>query len=288
VVPIEWSEWTADAYHTAITTVNRGVRQARCRYGRVMPAASLQRHRRDWDDLGRFDPLWAVLTYPERRFGAWDLETFLRTGEDEAGHLLVRLDALGYPRQREIALDFGCGVGRVTRALAKYFASCYGVDISVEMVGAAREITALQPNCQFLVLDAPEFGRLPVTRFDLIYCNIVLQHLPSQALIERYIAEFVTSLRPGGLAVFQLPTAIPWLYRAQPGRRVYALLRNLRLQAGFLYQRLGLSPLRMSSLPERRVLEVVRAAYGRVLEVDHDQHAGPRIPSRTYYVTTRA
>jgi len=252
-----------------------------------MATGTLQRHQRDWDELGRFDPLWAVLTYPDKRFGGWDIESFLRTGEDEVRLLLAKLDVLGYPDQRELALDFGCGVGRVTRVLASHFSACYGVDISDEMVELARGIKSAQSNCQFLVLDAPDLSRIPVTGFDLIYCNIVLQHLPSHALIERYIAEFISALRPGGLAVFQLPAAIPLMYRLQPRRRLYGLLRSLRLDAGFLYRKLGLLPMRLISLPERRVLEIVRAAGGVTLDVDDDENAGPGIASRTYYATPK-
>jgi cyclopropane fatty-acyl-phospholipid synthase-like methyltransferase len=41
------------------------------------------------------------------------------------------LDVRG-PRRLE-ALDFGCGIGRITQALAAHYASCVGLDISEEM-----------------------------------------------------------------------------------------------------------------------------------------------------------
>lgn len=37
---------------------------------------SLSRHARDWEDLGTVDPLWAILSFPEDRFGKWDARAF--------------------------------------------------------------------------------------------------------------------------------------------------------------------------------------------------------------------
>ena len=71
---------------------------------------SLRRHQRDWEDLGDLDPCWAILAYPERRFGRWDLDEFFRSGEVEIGRLTADMQRLGYPVNRQRALDFGCGV----------------------------------------------------------------------------------------------------------------------------------------------------------------------------------
>jgi ubiquinone/menaquinone biosynthesis C-methylase UbiE len=60
---------------------------------------------------------------------------------------------LGHPMQRESALDFGCGVGRLTRALSRYFNQSYGIDISASMIKKAQELNQSYPNCQFIFND---------------------------------------------------------------------------------------------------------------------------------------
>jgi hypothetical protein len=41
---------------------------------------SLSRHKREWEDLGAVDPLWAILSDNQKKFGRWDLEEFFQTG----------------------------------------------------------------------------------------------------------------------------------------------------------------------------------------------------------------
>ena len=100
----------------------------------------LWRVRRTWDGLARRDPLWAILTSPDKRDGKWTLDEFLETGRAEVDRLIHYLDrvAPGCPQHR--ALDFGCGVGRVTQALAARFEQVVGVDVASPMIAQAREL----------------------------------------------------------------------------------------------------------------------------------------------------
>jgi len=41
---------------------------------------SLQTNKRQWEDLGQVDPFWGMTG--TNRFGRWDVEAFLQTGED--------------------------------------------------------------------------------------------------------------------------------------------------------------------------------------------------------------
>jgi hypothetical protein len=75
-------------------------------------AMSLQRHKQDWEELGRLDPLWAVLSTREGRHGRWDPDAFFATGREEVERLLAVAAEVGHPRERGAVLDFGCGVGR--------------------------------------------------------------------------------------------------------------------------------------------------------------------------------
>ena len=242
----------------------------------------LQGHQRDWEDLARLDPLWAILTEQDKRFGNWGMEEFFSRGRSEVASLMQTASQLGLPHGRESALDFGCGVGRLTRALSEYFPSCCGVDISISMIDRARELT---PSCKFHVNERPDLGLFADQSFDLVYTSRVLQHLPSVSLIAGYIAELIRVLRPGGLFAFQLPQRIPLRNQIQPRRRAYAFLRKLGVAPTTLHSTLTLHPMRMRAIPENEVGRIVTVSGGRLVKVSRDDFAGPGIDSRTYCVT---
>jgi SAM-dependent methyltransferase len=244
----------------------------------------LSRHKRDWEELAEVDLLWAILSDPDRQFGRWDLERFFDSGRVEVDELMARADAYGLPENRRRALDFGCGSGRITRPLARIFGEVVGVDISDRMVDQARRVNADMPNCAFLRNVAEDLRLFEDDHFDLVYSSIVLQHLPTRSLILTYIAEFVRTLSPGGLLVFQLASFVPIKHRLQPRRRVYRALRTLHVSPNILYQRLRLQPIRMSFVPMKEVLtklETVGAVPLDVLTVE----APTGVNSATYYAT---
>lgn len=228
---------------------------------------SLERQKEDWDHLGRVDPLWAIYTKPDKKFGAWESEEFFLTGVQDVERVMSVAAALGLPARRELALDFGCGVGRLTRALAAYFEQCYGVDISESMILRARELNAAIPRCTFWVNAAEHLRMFPDNHFDMIYTKWVLQHLPSKDAIKTYVSEFVRTLKADGLLVFQLRTRLPLVVRIQPRRRLHGLLRALGVGGKFCHERLGLDPMRMTAIPEAEVAELLSAIGARVLEV---------------------
>ena len=82
-----------------------------------------------------------------------------------------------------MVLDFGCGVGRLTRVFAQHFERVIGVDISDGMVAKAKKLHALFPNCQFLVNQYEDLRIFPDNYFDMVYSGFVLQHIPSKRLI---------------------------------------------------------------------------------------------------------
>jgi SAM-dependent methyltransferase len=242
---------------------------------------NVERQRRDWDALAESDPLWAVLTHPDRRHGGWSTEEFFATGEDEIAELMEIALRLGRPQRRERALDFGCGVGRLTRALASRFEEVVGVDISPSMVEVGRRLNADVPGCRFVVNIAPDLSQLGSDSFDLVYSNLVLQHLPSPKSARAYVHEFLRLARDDGVAVFHLPIKIPWRYRLQPRRRLYAILRLLGVSEPFLLRRTSLMPMRMIAVRERVVREWIDEAGGEILAAEPrgDPYSGLR-----YYV----
>ena len=65
----------------------------------------------------------------------------METGEREISLLMHEMRSLGISvNQHGRALDFGCGVGRLTQALARRFDTVVGVDVSPQMVRLANSI----------------------------------------------------------------------------------------------------------------------------------------------------
>jgi len=158
-----------------------------------------------WDELGRQDPLWAILTNPAKKGKKWDKEEFFQTGEYDIKSVLDYTGALKlrYPRAR--ALDFGCGVGRLTQALCNHFQECWGVDIAQSMIDFARQYNQHGSRCKYYVNESDDLGLFEDDSFDFIYTNIVLQHIdPSYS--KNYIKEFLRTLRPTGVVIFALPS----------------------------------------------------------------------------------
>lgn len=246
----------------------------------------LQRHQQDWDELGTLDPLWAVLSEPSRQFGRWDHDEFFRTGEELVDGVVRTGAQHGLPNGHDRALDFGCGVGRLTRALGAYFGNCCGVDISQQMIGQARSLNSSVRNCFFMVNSDPHLGIFSSEHFDCILSILVLQHLPRREWIRSAITDFVRVLKRGGLLVFQLPSFIPWRNRMQPRRRAYQMLRGAGLRHEFLYHSLGLNPIRMNYVPREDVVAIVSRAGGRIV-LDETETVIQKgiIRSTTYYVT---
>ena len=235
---------------------------------------SVDRLSRDWDELAEQDALFVVLAEPGREDGKWNLEDFYATGEREIAQLLAHAGRLGRLADRGHVLDFGAGVGRLTRALSAHFRECVGVDVSAEMVRRAQELNADRKNCRFVHSVRPDLSQFESGTFDLVYSSKVLQHLPDQRLACAYVEEFLRVTKPDGLVVFQLWTRLPFRNRLQPRRRAYAVLRTLRVPRPLLL-RLGLSARgRGLAVPEARIRRTITERGGEVLLTEPDGEWG--------------
>jgi SAM-dependent methyltransferase len=163
---------------------------------------SLQKH---WNSLGRQDPLRAILARSEKKDVPWDVEKFFQSGVLEIDAMLRYAESIQPLLEKKCALDFGCGVGRLTRALAAHFDHVCGVDISPAMIEHARNYQGAGSRSEYLVNETGDLGLFPDGRFDFIYSSITLQHMPPR-LARQYIAEFLRVLTPAGLLLFQLPS----------------------------------------------------------------------------------
>jgi len=158
-----------------------------------------------WDKHAASDPLWTVLAFPDKSGGRWTLADFMKTGEREIALLYHRFSTLGLALPEKRALDFGCGVGRLTQALARRHQRVVGADISQGMIDLARQLNHYPDRAQYICTAASGLETLTAGSFQFIYSNIVLQHVEPDLSVH-YLREFFRLLEPNGLLVFQLPS----------------------------------------------------------------------------------
>lgn len=207
------------------------------------------------------------------------------SGRRKVGKLMQRLDELGLPRLRCRALDFGCGIGRLSIPLADHFDEVVGIDIAPSMVERARENAAAAgaEGASFLVNEGEDLACVSAEGFDLVYTGLVLQHLRTPRLQQRYLERLSALVRPNGVLVAQVTTALPLHMRLEPRRRAYAVLRAVGVSPSGLYNRLRLEPMRMTALSRARLDRTLGRTGMRTLRSDERDRDGTK--SVTVYAT---
>lgn len=223
---------------------------------------SLRADQREWERLARLDPMWAVVSTPGKQ-GAWSAEEFFRSGEEEIAGILAMLEWLRVACSSGRVLDFGCGLGRLTRALGERFDEAWGVDISHEMVEQAKTLNRDRGPLRFLVNSHPDLRDLPSSSFDLVLSLITLQHVSSTFAIRSYIREFVRVAAPNGVLVFQVPAHVNWRVRFGPRQ----IARRLR------FQRLTGSPT-LTAIAEQQVRDLLTESGAQVIAALPDNRVG--------------
>lgn len=167
----------------------------------------LERNASEWEANAKRNALWAILTDRDRTSAAWSIDEFFATGRVEIESVMRALEAAdATPNFHGSFLDFGCGVGRNTRALAQRFAAGVGIDVSETMIALAREYSEGDAKRAAYTVNRREgLPDMPDACIDFVYCHIVLQHLP-RALQPVFVSEFLRILKPGGIAALQVPT----------------------------------------------------------------------------------
>jgi SAM-dependent methyltransferase len=176
-----------------------------------------------WDAKASEDPFFFVDN--RLSYGDPDLERFWTGGEELVQKIL---DTLGTEiRPADDIVDIGCGVGRLTRALAERGATVAAIDVSPRMIERAAELNRDLENVQWTVGDGSSLSVVASGAADVCFSFVVFQHIPDPRITLGYVREMGRVLRPGGWAAFQVSNK-PRAHTRMVGRRAQlrALLRR--------------------------------------------------------------
>ena len=245
----------------------------------------LAAYAQDWEANARADAAYAVLSDPSRRNAGWDGDAFLAAGEDEIAIMWAELVVRRLlPDRPRLALDFGCGLGRLTLALARRCERAVGVDVSPTMVAEAerRHATRTDVRLAFVVNARPDLALQPSRSVDVVYSNIVLQHLPPP-LQRGYLAELVRVLAPGGVAAIQVPSfrrGLRGALRRHVPEPLVPLARRVVRPPAILREGPRPIAMEMHCLRSSEVASVVAAAGGEIVDVLHTNATRPDFNGR--------
>ena len=228
-----------------------------------------------WEELGDSKPHWSVLTsdefLPEQI--AKTEEAFFSSGQHDRNRLLATIARAGRdPKEFEVACEFGCGLGRITNYLAESFERVIACDVSRPhlQLARARSQAMGKGNLTYRVSTLPHFGM--TAPFDLWYSVIVLQHNPPP-IMAMILRRALRLLRPGGLAIFQIPTYAPDYHFS-----IDDYLKSTSPPSG----------IEMHYLPQPALFKVIDEAGGLVIELVEDGSIDfPRAFSNAVVVTKK-
>ena len=156
----------------------------------------------DWELIARHDAMWGVLSaekYSKEKIDEAARREFFQSGSEFVAERIARAEALLGPVRRGTAVDFGCGVGRLTMPLAATFRSVVGIDVSETMPSTARDNCRANGigNVRF-VNSAAMSGDALLKGVDFLLSYIVFQHIP-EADGQWIFRELLSAMAPGGV-----------------------------------------------------------------------------------------
>ncbi len=238
---------------------------------------------RDWERWGAKSPYFGVLSIP--RFNNEQLDAsaeheFFESGE---AHVQAIFEAIEHREGKgwrpRLAVDLGCGVGRLALPLAARSEQVVAVDVSPSMLQEVMR-NCYRRDVENLRTERSDdsLSRVPVNA-DLVHSYLVLQHIPTRrgmCLLE----QMASRVSDGGYLGFQIYTACnsdKWLramvrlrYRVAP----LNWLRNLLRRRPIFEQ-----PMQLHVYPLASVLRLLRGHGFSEVEIFLDVEDGGNFES---------
>lgn len=174
-----------------------------------------------WEEFARADPYFYIDTEFDRIRGMPDaIDRFYETGMAASDELLREVTSL-LPGH-SLAIEIGCGAGRILMGNARHFSNVRGVDV------APRMLTLLNQRAMNVGIGNVQ-GFLPTQTWDepegsadYAYSLHVFQHIDDANEIASYIKRIGRALRPGGIAQLHFDTRprglLYWVRQIVPDR----------------------------------------------------------------------
>jgi 2-polyprenyl-3-methyl-5-hydroxy-6-metoxy-1,4-benzoquinol methylase len=228
----------------------------------------------EWRKFGETEPHWSVLTGDEFKPDIINenMDMFYRIGEEDISYIISALKRNKIWDGNKInALDFGCGVGRLSLALAPHVRYVTGVDISPGHLVHAKDRSEKSGvnNTKFVSIDTID-SIDDIGNFDLIISLIVLQHNPPPVIVV-LIEKLLSRLNSGGVAVIQIPT--------------YIVGQSFSVEEYLSKQQPSME---MNAVPQKVIYEAIDRANAKIVEVREDGYMGSDIGlSHTFVIQRR-
>jgi ubiquinone/menaquinone biosynthesis C-methylase UbiE len=175
----------------------------------------------EWKAWGDYDPLMDVAGWSGKSkddANPWNDSESYKLGESDWKDFLAYWERYGVDRSS--VLELGCGTGRITMQLAKYFKVVHAVDVSEGMIAYAQKYIN-SSTVYFHLTNGIEIP-LPDNSVSAIFSCHVFQHFNSIEHATKYFKEISRVLQPKGSIMIHLPIlawpcgigqVIPMLYR---------------------------------------------------------------------------
>jgi ubiquinone/menaquinone biosynthesis C-methylase UbiE len=161
--------------------------------------SGLEASRQFWDEKARENPYWYVSSAGP--YEGRNLAEFWASGPNIWNDLK---SATGYqPSQGDVVVEIGCGVGRLTRAIAPEVGKVFAFDLSAEMLAIARS-SVEAPNASFQRAETPALAEVADASAEAFVAYCVFQHLPDLDVLRAYLNTATRVLKPGGMLIFTM------------------------------------------------------------------------------------
>jgi len=198
----------------------------------------------EWSSWGEWDPLYGVASLTGRnKLGnkPWTDDEFFAYGALNWDEYRRYWESYGVSRRS--CVEIGCGAGRITRQLVKYFGEVHAVDVSPSMIEYAKR--HIESHNAFFYVTEGLTVPLPSRSVTAAFSCDVFQHFSRVAMADTYFADLYRVLEPGAslmihLPVYTWPDGFPRTFAAL--YRIQRLVESLQAEGRRLLLRIGVGP----------------------------------------------
>ena len=157
----------------------------------------------EWEKWGENDPLYGVSTWPGKEKGSqnpWSNEDFYKTGEQDWSDFSNHWVQYGLSKIN--CLEIGCGAGRITKQLSKYFKNVYAIDVSQGMIDYAKNNLSLK-NVTYTKISGNKID-MDSESINAVFSTDVFQHFDNNFYAEEYFKEIFRVMRKDSTLMIHL------------------------------------------------------------------------------------